>query len=247
MYNNILIITDNLWMANQFEIIIKGLNYSSINWTYSISPFSNKLNFEKSLEQNIKIFDLKKSTAINEITSNFDLVISIHSKQIFPEKMVSQVKCINVHPGYNPINRGWYPQVFAIIKNLPIGATIHEIDNQLDHGDIIARSLVDKNSFDTSETLYNKVVKKEVELLKENIVKIINDNYQTIKPENEGELFLKTDFNKLCKLDLDEVISTRDFINKLRALTHGEFNNAYFIDEETGKKIFIKIELKNEK
>lgn len=247
MYNNILIITDNLWMANQFEIIIKGLNYSSINWTYSISPFSNKLNFEKSLEQNIKIFDLKKCTAINEIISNFDLVISIHSKQIFPEKMVSQVKCINVHPGYNPINRGWYPQVFAIIKNLPIGATIHEIDNQLDHGDIIARSLVDKNSFDTSETLYNKVIMKEVELLKENIVKIINDTYQTIKPENEGELFLKTDFNKLCKLDLDEVISTRDFINKLRALTHGEFNNAYFIDEETGKKIFIKIELKNEK
>jgi len=246
MFKNILIITDNLWMANQFEIIIKSLNYSSINWTYSISPFSNKLNFEQSLNQNIKIFDLKKSTAINEIISNFDLVLSIHSKQIFPKKMVDSVKCINVHPGYNPINRGWYPQVFAIIKNLPIGATIHEIDNQLDHGNIIARSFVDKNSFDTSETLYNKVIMKEVELMKENIVKIINNTYQIIQPETEGELFLKKDFNELCKLDLNEIMSTRTFINKLRALTHGKFKNAYFIDEETGKKIFVKIELKNE-
>jgi methionyl-tRNA formyltransferase len=156
------------------------------------------------------------------------------------------VKCINIHPGFNPINRGWYPQVFSIINKLPVGATIHEIDEKLDHGNIIAREFVNKESYDTSESLYNKIVDKEIELLELNIENIISGNFKVTVPEEEGNLNLKKDFNKLLELDLEEQISVGDLINRLRALTHGDFNNAYFIDPSTGKKIFIRINLKPE-
>ena len=68
------------------------------------------------------------------------------------------------------------------------------------------------------------------------------DNYKSFEPENEGNLFVKKDFNKLCNINLNEKTTMRNAINKLRALTHGEFKNAYFLDQN-GKKIFISIDL----
>ena len=59
-------------------------------------------------------------------------------------------------------------------------------------------------------------------------------------------IFLKKDFNELLELDLNEQISIGDFINRLRALTHGNYDNAYFIDSKTNKKVFIGVRLKSE-
>ena len=77
-------------------------------------------------------------------------------------------------------------------------------------------------------------------------MKILNDEYKITLPEEEGNLYLKRDFNNLLELDLKERVSIGDFIDKLRALTHGDFNNAYFFDPESGKKIFVGIKLKPE-
>jgi methionyl-tRNA formyltransferase len=170
----------------------------------------------------------------------------MHCKQLFPDKLVKSLKCINVHPGYNPINRGWYPQVFAIINILKIGATIHEIDTELDHGPIIARRYVEKDQIDTSETLYNKILIAEIELIEEHLISILENTYITFLPESEGVLYLKNDFKKLCKLNLDEKMSTLQFIDKLRALTYGGYKNAYFIDSKTQKKIYVNISLEKE-
>ena len=54
---------------------------------------------------------------------------------------------------------------------------------------------------------------------------------------------LKKDFNDLLELDLDESTTVRKVIDKLRALTHGNYNNAYFIDDITGQKIYIGVTL----
>ena len=176
----------------------------------------------------------------------YDLIFSVHCKQLFPSDLVKSVKCINIHPGYNPINRGWYPQVFAILNDTPIGATIHEIDEKLDHGAIIVRSYVEKNNFDTSETLYNKIINKEIELFDLMLDSILNNSYVAFPIENEGNLHLKKDFNALLHLDLNEKTTMGDCIKKLRALTHGDFKNAYFLDSDTGKKIFVSLKLKPE-
>lgn len=246
MYKNILVISDNLYLTGKFIEIIKDKKFDNCTFTFSISPFSNKENF-LSLCSEIKIFDLKNTEDIICIKEGYDLVFSIHCKQIFPIELISYVKCINIHPGYNPINRGWYPQVFSIINKTPIGATIHEIDEYLDHGAIIARELVSKSNSDTSESLYNKIVEKEVELLEDNLEKIISNDYLVIKPEVEGNLYLKKDFTNLLELNLNEEILAGDFIDRLRALTHGNFNNAYFIDRDSGNKVFVSINLKTEK
>ncbi|MFV8342089.1 dTDP-4-amino-4,6-dideoxyglucose formyltransferase [Flavobacterium sp. XS2P39] len=245
MYKDVLIISDNFYLCKGFLEIIERKKIPNCFFTFSISSFSNKEDFNV-LNHDIKVFDLKKQKHIDYIKNNYDLIFSIHCKQIFPVELTNHLKCINIHPGFNPINRGWYPQVFSIIKKMPIGATIHEIDDKLDHGPIIERGLITKNNFDTSETLYNKILEKELKLLENNIENIINNNYNVIEPEDEGTLHLKRDFNELLELNLKEQVLVGDLIDRLRALTHGDFKNAYFIDPDTGKKIFVSIKLNPE-
>lgn len=243
MEKKILVISDNLFLCKEFEKIIKIVELPNFIWDFSISPFSDHKLFSDSLDNNVSIRNLKNEGHVNEICEIYDIVFSVHCKQIFPENLVSNVKCINIHPGYNPINRGWYPQVFSIIKDNPIGATIHEIDKELDHGPIIDRALVKKNIWDTSLSLYNKVVALEIDLIRKNIKNIVSNLYETEKPETEGCLYLKKDFKDLCEIKLEELQTVGETINRLRALTHGDYKNAFFIDPETGKKIFISVEL----
>ncbi len=240
MGKSVLIVSDNYYILKSLDSIIKKSQAKAL-YKYAISPFSDLKVFTGLGD--VTVVDLRDETAVSDIIINYDLVISAHCKQLFPPNLVNSVRCINVHPGYNPINRGWYPQVFAILDNVPIGATIHEMDEELDHGAIIAREMVPKFSWDTSLTLYNRVVDKELELLGKYFNKIISGEYNTLTPTEEGRLFLKKDFNKLLQLDLEQTSTVENVINTLRALTHGEYKNAYFIDKHTGRKVYVSIQL----
>ena len=183
----------------------------------------------------------------NEIKKNYSLAISIHCKQFFPSHLVNNIRCINVHPGYNPYNRGWYPQVFSILNGLKSGVTIHEMDEKLDHGPIIVQKEYKIESWDTSGTAYEKIMKLERELVFEHFLSIRDNKYKAVLPCKEGNINISKDFEKIKCLSLDEHGRFGDFLNRLRALTHGGYKNAYYIDE-TGKKIYVRIILEpNEK
>lgn len=232
---NVLILTDNPFIYRNIHKIIEIRNKENLNVHFCRSNVSN--NIENLPAEGI---DVKKE--FNLLYDKYDLIISAHCKQIFPGKLVENVRCINIHPGYNPVNRGWYPQVFAILHDLPIGATIHEMTNDLDHGPIIAREKIEKYSWDTSETLYNRVLNKEIELFDNNFESIMDNNYNKIVPENEGNIFSKKDFKSLLHIDLDEKVTYADAIKRLRAVSHGNYKNAYFISPE-GEKVYVNIVL----
>lgn len=214
---NILIISDNQFIKNNMIRI-----FNNHNLKYDIVE-----------SKNIDLYN---------IDSKYELVISAHCKKLFPPKLVNSFRCINIHPGLNPYNRGYYPQAFSLINKLPIGATIHEIDEKLDHGPIIYQEEIEIKSTDTSFSLYNKVIKKEIELFEKNFNSIINNNYIITTPKNEGNLNLKKDFDNLCKIDLDNIDTFENHINLLKALTFDEYKNAYFIDKN-GDKIYLNIKL----
>ncbi|MCA0931589.1 dTDP-4-amino-4,6-dideoxyglucose formyltransferase [Lutimonas saemankumensis] len=243
-YDSVLVISDNLYLSRELDKICtqKGIEKY---FSFGVSPFSNINSFIES-DLIVDQYDLRKEQIIEKILDEFNLIISLHCKQIFPKKLVENVRCINIHPGYNPYNRGWYPQVFSILNDWLIGATIHEIDFELDNGPIIDRAIVNKSSWDTSGSLYDRILNKELELIEKNIVDIINCNYNTINPEIKGKVFYKRDFNKLLELDLKEQLTMGDAIKRLRALTHYNYENAFYIDEKTQKKVFIKLDLRVE-
>ncbi len=236
----ILVVSDNSFLCKALNSLIDELKIIDYQFDYAISPNSR---IEEFHPIQVSCIDLRDSSIVQNIIENYFLVISIHCKQLFPFKLVENVRCVNVHPGFNPINRGWFPQVFAIAYNLPVGATIHEIDLELDHGRIIARELVEILSYDTSYTLYNRILETEIRLLKKHLISILENTYSSFEPESEGNLFFKKDFSKLCKINLEEKTTYKECINKLRALSHDDYLNAYFFDDKTGEKVFIKLEL----
>jgi methionyl-tRNA formyltransferase len=241
MNKSIAVLTDNKYLAKEFERII--LSVESIEKSnFYVSPYSDITDFDII---GIKTLDIKDEDDAAFIIGNYDLVFSIHSKQMFPPAVVNNVKCINVHPGYNPINRGWYPQVFAIINKTLVGSTIHEMDEELDNGLIIAQRIVEQKSTDTSLSLYNRIVESEIALLEENIQKIIKGDYEGKQASEKGRLFLKKDFNMLKEIDLEKKVTYREAIDTFRALTHGTYSNAYFRDEDN-TKVYITIDLKKD-
>src|SRR5574344_92238 len=156
-YQKILILTDNLYLMTQFFEVVKQLSIPENIFQVGCSNIHVKEALETSNKvHSIIVYRVKKDW--QNIVNAFDLVLSIHCKQLFPTEMVKTVKCINIHPGFNPYNRGWYPQVFSILNHQPIGATLHEIDEQMDHGNIIDQKQVYINSYDTSLTIYNRVL-----------------------------------------------------------------------------------------
>lgn len=239
MYNRVLVVSDNNYLIGEIKLILQENGIINL-FDFATSP-SNKKKPENNCDP--FIVDFKNEDDVNLVIETYDLLISIHCKQIFPKKVVNSIPAINLHPGYNPINRGWYPQVFAIENQLPVGATIHEIDEHLDNGPIIDREFVKIENTDTSGSVYKKILKKEIELFKKNILSIIHKDYKTSKPESEGNLFLKKDFDDLCEIDLFALTTAFQLIKRLRALTHDDFKNAYFFDPETNEKFFISISL----
>lgn len=233
----VLVLTDNVVMARETQRVIDDQELSErTDFVFGCSPASAKV----SDFRNYVVVDVHAQAS--ELTRRYDLVLSMHCKQIFPPRLVSSTRCVNVHPGLNPHNRGWYPQVFSILNGRPLGATIHEIDEELDHGPIIAQKQVPLFPWDTSLTAYERIQAAEVDLLRKNLGLVVEGRYETCLPVDEGNVNLKSDFEALRELDMDARVTYAEALNRLRALTHGGFRNAYFRDA-TGRKVFVRIEL----
>jgi len=239
-YNNILIFSDN---PPLLKGLLKILRDKKLDKLINVKIASSHLSDITIDSVNVEKINIKEN--IDYLIEKFDLIISAHCKQIFPQELIDNVKCINIHPGLNPFNRGWFPQVFSIINKLPVGATIHEMDNEVDHGPIIIQKEVPIYSYDTSETIYNRILETE-QILFENVIEnILHDKYEMTIPMNEGNVNWKKDFNDMCQINIKETYSGQEFIDLLRALTHGNYNNAYFYDDD-GNKIYMKIILQKE-
>lgn len=183
--------------------------------------------------------DMRRDAA--RIVERYQLVISAHCKQLFPADVHGVVECINIHPGFNPDTRGWYPQVWAIAQGHRVGFTVHRIDDKLDHGMIVHRQEIHAEAWDTSGSLYHRIVEAEISWLNENLVALLAGNYTAIAPEGEGNLFLKKDFDALCRIDMEQVGTFAQFYDRMRALTFEGYRNAYFIDPGSGKKVFLEL------
>jgi methionyl-tRNA formyltransferase len=177
------------------------------------------------------------------VENNFDFILSIHCRQIFPEPILEKADCFNLHPGLNPYNKGWYPQVFSIINKLPVGATLHRMTKDIDAGAVIKQVQVDLMPSDTSFELYERILQAEVSILWEALPVLAGKGFNDQGFEvSEGNYNSKQDFQKLCELNLNSVGTLGEHLDLLRALSHNQFQNAYFCDEN-GKRTFVSLRI----
>jgi len=236
----VLVVSDNESLIRHIKEVVNENKIASIAAFDLFFSAANK-NPGSLVKLGMAPINLKDEDVCEKVIESYDVVLSLHCKQIFPAKLVKNITCINVHPGFNPHNRGWYPQVFSIINKKPIGATIHVMDELVDHGPVIAQDKIQINDCETSFDVYNKVIELEKKLISNNLEIIVTGSYKAITPDQEGNYNSILDFNNLCCLDLNNVGTLRQHIDLLRALTHGHFNNAYYFED--GKKVYVQIKL----
>lgn len=233
----VFIITDNKWWLDQARKLFKIEN---LEVEFYCSPKGRELFAEEIDRQIIKPLNIKES--VKYLIDTFDLGFSLHCKQIFPAELVKSVRCINVHPGLNPYNRGWFPQVFSIINKKPAGATIHLMDEEVDHGEIIVQKEVEIYEWDTSKTIYDRILSMELELLEARLESILREQYVSTSMIEKGNYNGIEDYNSLLEVDLTQELTMKEAIDYLRALTHPPYKNAYFLTE-SGEKVYLSLSL----
>lgn len=135
---------------------------------------------------------------------DIDWLFIIGWSQIASENILSvpHKGIIGAHPTLLPIGRGRAAVPWAIIKGLDkTGVTFFKMDEGVDTGDILDQYEIPISQFETASTLYEKVNKAHVELIKQIWPKLLEDNIIGKKQEelhatywegrkpDDGELF----------------------------------------------------------
>jgi len=63
---------------------------------------------------------------------------------------------LNVHPGFLPLIRGSLPVAWSLVKNIPVGCTLHRVSNVLDGGEWIERDQITWSSGTTFDEIVYK-------------------------------------------------------------------------------------------
>lgn len=236
----ILILSDHDYIYRNMKKIVKLELYGNHLFQFMFSH--NNTYFIENYKNN-EFLPINLKASYKKVLNGFDLIISAFCRQIFPSEIVNNVRCINIHPGFNPYNRGVSSQAFSIINKLPIGVTIHEMDEFIDHGPIIIQKAIKIEEHDTSFDVYKKILHTTIVLIKENLISLIEGKYSVFYPPSEGNLNQKRDFYNMLEVDMDKPSTYREVVDFLRAMTFKGYDNAFFYNEN-GEKVFLEIKLK---
>lgn len=199
-----------------------------------------------------KIFkglSFKSPEAIEYISScNVDYILGIHFPYIIPPEVLSipKVGVLNLHPSYLPFNKGWNTPSWAILDNKPYGATLHFMSKGLDEGDIINQKEIKIESFETANSLYAKVLALEEDVFKESFNDLLSLNPTRMEQTSAGTSHNKKDLQTIQRIDKNEVSTYGEVIDKLRALTTNNIDDAaYYVEDNHKYAIQITITKKN--
>lgn len=176
-----------------------------------------------------------------------DVVVACGFAHVVPPGVlaVPEAGCINVHPGLLPETRGYNPNVWSIVEDLPAGATIHYMDEGIDTGDVIARREVERRFDDTGKDLYRRIERACYECFTQTWPAIeAGEVAATGQDDAAARSHTQADFERLCELDPDATYTVRELLDRLRALTFPPFANAHL--EVEGERYYVEVSITHE-
>jgi methionyl-tRNA formyltransferase len=155
-----------------------------------------------------------------------DIGLSVHYPRLLKPHLIAQYrKLYNLHPGYLPWGRGYYPVFWALWERTPAGATLHEITAGIDEGPIVAQVNVEYGVDDTGETLFQRVRMAEKLLFCEYWQRIITgEQLPSFLQTDLGSYHTKQEFFAL-KQNCDwSNMTAEDLIRLIRCLTFSGYS-----------------------
>lgn len=107
--------------------------------------------------------------------AGFDRIVSGTLLAAFPGRVV------NIHPALLPSFPGLHAQRQALEHGVRVsGATVHLVDEQVDHGPIIAQAIVPVLDTDTEETLSERILAEEHRIYPEALQRLASGRLQVV-------------------------------------------------------------------
>lgn len=149
-----------------------------------------------------------------------DVIFVLGLSQIIPKEVldIPTVGCIGSHPALLPQNRGRHPIIWAIANGLrKSGITLFWIDRGVDSGDIWDQREYDIADSDDASSVYEKVKRLSVEMLKDNIHDLENGRINRIRQACENVNYWRKRTHKDGEIDWR--MSSKRIYDLVRALT----------------------------
>lgn len=212
--------------------------------SYDSEQYNKKLISISQLDMS-QVYCIKSNLDTKDLIKyNVDYIFGIHFPYIIKKKLLDLPKIgfLNLHPAYLPYNKGWHTPSWAILDDTPYGATLHFMSEELDKGDIVFQEKLEILPTHTANSLYKDILELEEKIFKEALPKLLSLNPSRYKQSSDGTSHNRKDLAKVQEIDLDRDVNSKLFIDKLRALTTNNIEEAaYFI--KNGKKYSINIEI----
>ncbi len=120
------------------------------------------------------------------VLADFGLLVPKDVLNAFPKGI------LNIHPSLLPKYRGPTPVQTAILNgDKTTGVSIMKLDEEIDHGPILAQQKEEILDKDTSETLYKRLFEKGANLLLKVLSEYLNENQKPIPQNHKQATFTK--------------------------------------------------------
>lgn len=163
---------------------------------------------ECALEHRIPVFQpvkIKTPEAVAELARyEADLFVVAAFGQILSSEILHMPRygCINVHASLLPRYRGAAPIQWAVINGEEVsGVTIMQMDEGLDTGDMLAKTVVPIDARETGDSLHDKLMEAGAALLTETIPRIAEGSLTPEKQKDEDSCYAKMLRKSLGKID----------------------------------------------
>jgi len=234
-----------------------GLKIYRLIKKHDVDIYSSNLNIK--LKENFKVAKKKRERGANANISyilnkkdfnnslikskkKYDFIILVYWPWLVEKECFAKFcKSINFHPSFLPYGRGWYPHIHAQIKKFIYGVTLHEINPNIDAGDIWCQKKILIPNFCKGNEIY-KIAEKEIYwLFKNNYRKIFNKTLFSFKQSKVTRYLSKKEITTLDKINLNSKMKVIDLINHIKIRTFKNNPFCYFIYKNQKRKIKITI------
>jgi methionyl-tRNA formyltransferase len=156
-----------------------------------------------------------------------EIGFSVHYPRIIKPHLIGRYdKLYNLHPGYLPWGRGFYPVFWALWEETCAGATLHEITAVVDAGPIVAQIPVEYDAHDTGGSLHQRVREAEEKLFLNYWPGILKGESLAAIPQpvNKGNHHTKKEFFALKREASLETLSGTELLRLIRCLSFPGFS-----------------------
>ena len=182
------------------------------------------------IDKNIEILKLQDCYQIKDL-----IFISLHYDKIIKIENFKSKRLFNLHFSLLPAYKGMHTSAFPLLNGEEFsGVTIHDIDNGIDTGNIIAQKKFKINIDDNAKDLFLKYIDNGIKLFKKTAKSLISNNYKSYPQPSIGSNYFNKSSINFKKITINLNNTAFQIHNQIRAFAFEE----YQLPEILGYKIY---------